>query len=346
MDLGGKVIVFGRWGDMNVQDSGRIDVISYVGTSDSVYTDQFSIASRGVIFSFLSISSFTLYSDLVGAHSNVAGYPDLSWDTLRTVAHEIGYPNVTGIPCPSFVTLNSSPDIEVLYTYESRWSDFRTNNKTVAWKGSDDYVYFDLPLSFMERSSAITALQMAINDLGTSNLFIEMDYYDIDFATTDTATFLPDPVTLNISSPAGPGLLSWLLIENAPWLEVDKTSGTNPDQITFSLRDSAYSGGVWSTPVEILDIGAVNSPIYVHVSLTVEGEGCCTVPGDINQSGIYDIGDAVYVIAHIFKGGPPPSCDEAADANNDCQYNITDAVHIVNHVFKGGSPPSCSTCYP
>jgi hypothetical protein len=282
---------------------------------------------------------------MIGAQSLATGYPNLTWDSLRTEAHEISYPDFTGIPCPSFVTLQASPDIQTLYSYQSRWNDIRTMNKTVAWKGSDDYVFFDIPLSFIERSAAITALQKAIADLGTSNLFIEMDYYDIEFATADTATFLPDPVTLNISSPAGDGTLAWQLIEAAPWLDVDKTSGTNPEQIVFSLRDSSYSGGVWSTDVEIRDNNAVNSPIYVHVSLAVESNGCCNTPGDINQNGGYDISDAVYVINHIFKGGPAPTCAEAADVNDDCQYNITDAVHIVNHVFKGGPPPTCSTCY-
>jgi hypothetical protein len=70
---------------------------------------------------------------------------------------------------------------------------------------------------------------------------------------------------------------------------------------------------------------------------------CDCIPGDANGDGQVNVGDAVYLIAYIFKQGPPPvlyaTC--SGDANCDCTCNVGDAVYIISYVFKGGPPP-CS----
>ncbi len=75
-----------------------------------------------------------------------------------------------------------------------------------------------------------------------------------------------------------------------------------------------------------------------------ESEGvvpCDCIPGDANNDGQVNVGDAVYLIAYIFKGGPPPVpypiCN--GDANCDCTVNVGDAVYIISYVFKGGAAP-------
>jgi hypothetical protein len=64
-------------------------------------------------------------------------------------------------------------------------------------------------------------------------------------------------------------------------------------------------------------------------------------PGDANNDGTVNIGDAVYIIAYIFSGGPAPDPfpTYCGDPNGDCQCNVGDAVYIINYVFGGGSPP-------
>jgi hypothetical protein len=64
-------------------------------------------------------------------------------------------------------------------------------------------------------------------------------------------------------------------------------------------------------------------------------------PGDANNDGTVNVGDAVYLISYIFKGGPPPAPYEvcSGDANGDCQPNVGDAVYIISYVFKGGPAP-------
>jgi glucose/arabinose dehydrogenase len=73
-------------------------------------------------------------------------------------------------------------------------------------------------------------------------------------------------------------------------------------------------------------------------------ESCCTVAGDAGNDGQFAINDAVYIVNHVFKGGPAPACLAAADANGDCEFNISDATYIINHVFRGGPAPTCSEC--
>jgi hypothetical protein len=73
-----------------------------------------------------------------------------------------------------------------------------------------------------------------------------------------------------------------------------------------------------------------------------QGTICCTAaPGDANADSAINIGDAVYLISYIFKGGSAPTPYEicSGDANGDCLCNVGDAVYLISYVFKGGPPP-------
>jgi hypothetical protein len=71
----------------------------------------------------------------------------------------------------------------------------------------------------------------------------------------------------------------------------------------------------------------------------------CTSCGDANSDGAYDISDAVYLIAHIFSGGPAPAyCNYPkgmGDANGDGSVDISDVVFLIAHIFSGGRAPHC-----
>jgi hypothetical protein len=78
----------------------------------------------------------------------------------------------------------------------------------------------------------------------------------------------------------------------------------------------------------------------------IEALACQCIPGDANNDCQVNVGDAVYLISYVFKGGPPPTpygiC--SGDANCDCQVNVGDAVYIISYVFKGGPGPcDCET---
>jgi len=63
--------------------------------------------------------------------------------------------------------------------------------------------------------------------------------------------------------------------------------------------------------------------------------------GDANGDGEVNVGDAVFLINYVFKGGPAPDPIEAGDANGDGQCNVGDAVYLISYVFKGGPAPDC-----
>jgi hypothetical protein len=79
-------------------------------------------------------------------------------------------------------------------------------------------------------------------------------------------------------------------------------------------------------------------------NITIVGPGCCQMAGDANNDAGVAVGDAVFIINFVFKGGSAPDCESAADANADYSINIGDAVTLINYIFKDGDPPICG-CY-
>jgi len=68
-------------------------------------------------------------------------------------------------------------------------------------------------------------------------------------------------------------------------------------------------------------------------------DSCDYIRGDANNDWQVNVGDAVYLITHVFKGGPAPISEIAGDANCDSQVNVGDAVFLISYVFKGGPAP-------
>lgn len=65
--------------------------------------------------------------------------------------------------------------------------------------------------------------------------------------------------------------------------------------------------------------------------------------GDANGDELVNIGDAVFLVSYIFRGGQAPDPIESANTNCDGDVNIGDAVYLINHIFKGGPAP-CANC--
>lgn len=88
-----------------------------------------------------------------------------------------------------------------------------------------------------------------------------------------------------------------------------------------------------------------NAYIADH-SLDCPQSACDCWPGNANADANANVGDAVYLINFVFKGGPNPTPYDvcSGDANGDCSSNVGDAVYLINFVFKGGPlPVDCST---
>lgn len=75
------------------------------------------------------------------------------------------------------------------------------------------------------------------------------------------------------------------------------------------------------------------------------GDACDFICGDANRDRTLNVGDAVFIVSYIFKGGEAPPWLCAADVNGDSDINVADAVYLVSYIFKGGPEPA-PDCYP
>ena len=102
-----------------------------------------------------------------------------------------------------------------------------------------------------------------------------------------------------------------------------------------------YAESIWiepSHPRTTLDTALAH---YVSGTLRVIPT-CLGECGDGNNDGAINIGDAIYLVNYIFKGGSRPCRDKCTDANKDYMINIGDAVFLINRIFKGGPAPNCA----
>jgi hypothetical protein len=61
--------------------------------------------------------------------------------------------------------------------------------------------------------------------------------------------------------------------------------------------------------------------------------------GDSNQDGMISIGDVVYMINYLFRGGDQPIPRETGDINCDEAVDVGDVVYLINYLFGQGPPP-------
>jgi hypothetical protein len=88
--------------------------------------------------------------------------------------------------------------------------------------------------------------------------------------------------------------------------------------------------------------GQVEVTVSAHNFLPSEGSmEVGTKAGDVTGDGLVDLGDAIFLLNYLYKGGPAPDPLSLADLNCDGQVEMGDVVYLVNYLYKGGPPP-CS----
>jgi len=66
--------------------------------------------------------------------------------------------------------------------------------------------------------------------------------------------------------------------------------------------------------------------------------GAAFIRGDPNADGRMNLSDAVFLVAHLFQGGPAPACGDAADSDGSGRLNITDPIYVLQRLFRQGPP--------
>ncbi|MEE9442604.1 MAG: dockerin type I repeat-containing protein, partial [candidate division Zixibacteria bacterium] len=338
-------------GNITIQSEDYSTIHFIESSPDYYYQSRYNIDTRVDYIHLFDGNG--LYSDLIGGHSQAAGYPALVWDSLATVDHSYPWSQVSGIPCPSY--FNLIPDIaglEVLYTYDSRTDNIETEGMPIAWKSlGDDYQYFffGMPLSFFDRATAATVIQTAVSELLTAEI-------------VGSTSILPEKINSDDYADITTALLGDLApgksVEDIDMSTVTVNGGIIPLSTSILMEHPDYLGSVLQSDIStgdfLLSYGrssdssnfgyivswqfAGESDIQtVYGTVTIVGQPY--VSGDANGDGGVDVGDAVFIIDHVFKGGPAPEPLIAGDTNCDGRTNVGDAVYIVNYVFKGGPAP-------
>ena len=81
---------------------------------------------------------------------------------------------------------------------------------------------------------------------------------------------------------------------------------------------------------EIHTLSGMASPLPVQAPF---------IRGDGNADGLFDIGDAIYLLDYLFASTGPVPCEAAADSNGDALIDVADAVFTLEALFAGGSNP-------
>jgi len=118
----------------------------------------------------------------------------------------------------------------------------------------------------------------------------------------------------------------------------------NPIQIVAAgslLMLSTDGSGIRYDPSYSPETGASGCDIDITDGIM---DDCAIVCGDANRDGQANVGDVVFIVAYVFKGGSAPDPVCAGNANSDFETNIGDAVYLIGYIFKGGAPPPPDCC--
>jgi hypothetical protein len=63
--------------------------------------------------------------------------------------------------------------------------------------------------------------------------------------------------------------------------------------------------------------------------------------GDASGDGVIDVGDLVYEVNYLYKGGDAPDPILSGDATCDQIVDVGDVVYLVNYLYRLGDSPGC-----
>jgi len=63
------------------------------------------------------------------------------------------------------------------------------------------------------------------------------------------------------------------------------------------------------------------------------------IRGDADNGGGADLADIIITLEYLFKGGPEPTCMDAADVNDTGDLDLGDPIYLLWFLYGGGNPP-------
>ena len=129
------------------------------------------------------------------------------------------------------------------------------------------------------------------------------------------------------------GQVQFLTAENLPTNSNFFDSGNGAG--SFSFSPDTTQAGVYNVRFIAADYELADTLV---VQITVVN--CLAKAGDVNSNSLVNLGDIVYLVNFVFKGGPAPSPICRGDVNGSGGApSLPDIIYLVNFVFKGTAAP-------
>jgi hypothetical protein len=144
----------------------------------------------------------------------------------------------------------------------------------------------------------------------------DMDGDAVDAIALDGFWYEPDSLQPPTNSPsfdgANPGLFTWVPEETeiGNWICI------------FSATDACGAESVHRMTISV-------GPLFC---------------GDCNSDEIINLGDLVFLVSYLYRGGAPPDPLCKGDVNSDGSRDISDLVLLINYLFRGGLAPCFDCC--
>jgi hypothetical protein len=141
---------------------------------------------------------------------------------------------------------------------------------------------------------------------------------------TNGVSSMGTPVTYTLQFSPDPFFTAVTTIEG-----IAESTYTVPD--TLALDDITYFWRVEAVDQANNHSGYQGHPFQFEVYIV----------GDVNGDGLVNLGDVVYLITYLYKGGPAPVPLAAGDVNGNGQVDLGDVVYLITYLYKNGPPPVC-----
>jgi hypothetical protein len=203
----------------------------------------------------------------------------------------------------------------------------------------NEWASYRLAVSDYFTPTAPISIRFDASDVGEESLVKAfVDAFKVSVYASTPAIITPSVPPCSVNIPYDFQLLASSCADPLTWIDrFDELAGTG---LTLS-SDGRLAGTA-------LDTGRILFTALVTDTAGLTGEKRFIfhakegyVCGDANGDQAANVGDAVYLINFVFKGGAPPNPSPAGDANCDGSANVADAVYLINFVFKAGPSPCC-----
>ncbi|UCB53105.1 MAG: hypothetical protein JSV10_03205 [Candidatus Zixiibacteriota bacterium] len=151
----------------------------------------------------------------------------------------------------------------------------------------------------------------------------------VDFYLENTG-ILPDTFDLTVTDSLG-----WELSPAGLWMVL------NPQQTdTLGVEVTIpHDVELWSEDAVIASAVSRGNPL--HSDSDTARVVVNSLRGDTNGDENIDVGDVVYLVNYLYKGGPAPAVVQSGDVNCDDSIDVGDVVSLVNYLYRDGPSP-CS----